>query len=271
MPLLNIKKYKAILVISLLPMSICLIASVAFSKEKNSPNLHQAFSNLIESTSKENKHLLDGWSEYLVKVLGYSNAEHLKVIEELTIDYAKAFKALDEKHKKDREQDKIQYTSEWLDELAEQFGKDFVCNNKRAVMLNLMMAFNRNDAKRYDHDAKEIISKELVLYLAYERYLSVFMDYYHQLSEKDRKKMNAWKDVAEKYLSIANRSHFAQVYYSFHMINKVRDNALQKENNELYMFFKNTNFPYGSGALKKAERDLDMFVEICKMQSLKQP
>jgi hypothetical protein len=27
-------------------------------------------------------------------------------------------------------------------------------------MLNLMMAFNRNDAKKYDQDAKEIISKE---------------------------------------------------------------------------------------------------------------
>jgi hypothetical protein len=271
MLLLNINKYKVVLAIPLLSMSICLIAGVAFSKEENSPNLYQAFSNLLESASEENKHLLDSWNDYIIKVLGYSNAEHLKVIEELTIDYAKAFKALDEKHRKDREQDKIKYTSEWLDELIEQFGKDFICNNKRAVMLNLMIAFNRNNAKKYDQDAKEIISKELVLYLAYERYLGVFMDYYHQLGDKDRKKMKAWKEVAEKYLSIANRSHFAQVYYSFHMINKVRDNALQKENNELYLFFKNTNFPYGSGALKKAEKDLDIFVEMWKIQSLKKP
>jgi hypothetical protein len=248
-----------------------LIAGITFAKEENSTNFHQAFSNLIESTSKENKYLLDGWNDYLVKVLGYPNSEHLKVIEELTIDYAKAFKTLDEKHEKDRKQDKIQYTSEWLEELVAQFGKDFICNNKRAVMLNLMMAFNRNDANKYDQDAKEIISKELVLYLAYERYLGIFMDYYHQLSEKDREKMNAWKEVAEKYLSIANRSHFAQVYYSFHMINKIRDNAMKKENKELYTFFKNANFPYGSGASNKAERDIDMYVNMCKMQSLKQP
>jgi hypothetical protein len=97
------------------------------------------------------------------------------------------------------------------------------------------------------------------------------MDYYHQLSEKDRKKMNAWKEVAEKYLSIANRSHFAQVYYSFHMINKIRDNAMKKENKELYTFFKIANFPYGSGVSSKAERDIDIYVNMCKMQSLKQP
>jgi hypothetical protein len=46
---------------------------------------------------------------------------------------------------------------------------------------------------------------------------------------------------------------------------------MQRENNELYMFFKKTDFPYGSGALKKAEKDLDEFVKMCKMQSLKQP
>jgi hypothetical protein len=56
-----------------------------------------------------------------------------------------------------------------------------------------------------------------------------------------------------------------------HMTDKVRANAMQRENNELYMFFKKTDFPYGSGALKKAEKDLDEFVEMCKMQSLKQP
>ena len=266
----NLNKYKAVLAIPLISMSMILLAGVALAKEENGTNFHKVFSNLIESASKDNKYLLDGWNDYLVKLSGYSNAEHLKVVEELTIDYAKAFKALSEKHEEDRKQDKIQYNSVWLDELVKQIGKDFVCSNKKAVMLNLMMAFNRNDAKKYDQDAKEIISKELVLYLAYERYLGIFMDYYNQLSKEDQKKISAWKEVAEKYLSIANRSHFAQVYYSFHMINKIRDNAMQKENKELYTFFKKTYFPYGSGVSKKAERDINMFVEMCKMQSLKQ-
>ncbi|MGD9217017.1 MAG: hypothetical protein PVJ84_19560 [Desulfobacteraceae bacterium] len=269
--LLLIKKYKVVLIIPFLLMSIFITNDVVSSKEKKSMNFHHAFSTLIETGSKENKHLIEGWNEYIIKVLGHSNTEHLKVIEELTIDYAKAFKAFDEKYEIDLKHDTIQYTSKWLDQLVEQFGKNFVCNNKRVIMLNLMTAYDRSEGKKYDFEANKIISKELVLYLAYERYLEVFIDYYNQLNENDQKKMNAWKEVAEKYLSIAKRSHFAQIYYGSHMKYKIIDNAMQRENNELYMFFKKTDFPYGSGALKKAEKDLDEFVEMCKMQSLKQP
>jgi hypothetical protein len=242
---------------------------VAYSKEENSTNFHQAFSNLIEATSKENKHVIDGWDEYIIKVLGYSNDEHLKVIEQLTIDYAKAFKVLDEEYEKDREQDKILYTSEWLDDLVERFGKKFVCNNRRAILLNLMMAFDRINARKYDQHAKEIISKELILYLAYERYLGVFKDYYNKLSEKDQKIMSAWKEVADKYLSITNKSHFAQIYYGRHMRKKIDDNMMQKENKELYMYFKKADFAFGSWALSQARQDIDMFIKMCKLQSQK--
>jgi hypothetical protein len=79
------------------------------------------------------------------------------------------------------------------------------------------VAYSKNDAKKYDQDAKEIISKESILYLAYGRYLSVFMDYLNRLSDEDQRKMKAWKEVAEKYLSITNRSHFARIYYGRHM------------------------------------------------------
>lgn len=264
MLLLNLKKYKAVLAIPLVLMSIGLTEGIAFSKEENCANFHQAFSNLIASASKENKHLLDGWNDYILKVLGYSNAEHLKVIEELTMDYAKSYKAFDEKYGKDLDQDKIKYAPQWLDDLVAKFGKDFVCNHRRAILLNLMRAFDRDDAKKYDQDAKEIISKELILYLAYERYLGVFMNYYNQLSDKDRKKMIAWKEVAEKYLSITKTSHFAFTYYSKRMENRVRDNALQKENKELYMYFNNTNLPFGGGALSQAMKDMNIFIEVCK-------
>lgn len=267
----NIKKYIVVLATPLLLMSNCLATDIALSKEENSSNFNQAFLNLFESVSKENQYLLDGWNDYIIKVLGYSNAEHLKVIEELTVDYAKAFNALNEKYAKDREQDKINYTSKWLDELVERFGKDFVCNNKRAVMLNLMLAFDRRKADKYDQDAKDILSKELILYLAYERYLGVFMKYYNQLSEKDREKMKDWKEVAEKYLSITSRSHFAVIYYGSHMDNKILENAMQKENKELYMYLKKTKFPFDSWALSKARHDMDKFGAMCKMQSSKQP
>jgi hypothetical protein len=267
MLLLNINKNKAALALPLVLISICFTAGIAFSKEENTATFHQSISNLFESASKENKHLLEGWNDYIIKVLGYSNAEHLKVIEQLTLDYAKAYKALDEKYEKYLKQDKIQYNSEWLDDLVAQFGQDFVCNNERAIMLNLMMALDRNHAKNYDQDAKEIISKEMVLYIAYERYLGCFIKFFNRLGGEGRKKMNAWKEVAEKYLSIAKRSNFAFIYYGSHMQYKILDNVMQKENNELYMFFKDRNFPYGSGASIKARRDMKMFVKACNMQS----
>lgn len=267
MLLLKLKKHNVLLAVQLVLMSIYLIANVAFSKEQNSTDFLKAFSNLTESASKENQHLLDGWNEYIIRVLGYSNAEHLNVIEQLTHDYAGSYNALNEKYEKDREQDKIQYTSEWLDDLVERFGKDFVCNSRRAILLNMMIAFDRRNAEKYDQDAKEIISKELVLYLAYERYLTVFIDYYNKLSEEDREKMKAWKEVADKYLSITNRSHFAEIYYGRHMEKKIDDNVMQKENKELYTYFKNADHPFGSWALSRARKDMDRFIEMCKMQS----
>jgi len=271
MRLLNINKNIIVLAIVLLSMIICLTAAIASSKEGNSTDFSQVFSNLMESTAKENKELLVGWNDYLIKVVGHSNADHLKVIEEFTKDYAKALKAIDEKYAKDREQDKMNYTSTWLDDVTERFGKEFVCNNITAIMMNMIIAFQRTDAKRYDQDANEIISKESILYLAYESYLNHFMDYYNQLSEKDRKKMNAWKVVAEKYLSITNRSHFAFTHYGRHLNNKMEENAMQKENNELYMYFKKLILPFGSGALQKAIKDKNLFVKKCEMQGLLQP
>lgn len=271
MRLPKINKYIIVSAIPLLLMAICLRVAIASSKEESSAGFFQDFSNLTESTAKKNKELFYGWNDYLVRVVGHTNAEHLKVIEELTMDYAKAFKELNEKYAKDREQDKMNYTSTWLDNVAEQFGKEFVCNNITAVMMNMMMAFHRTDAKRYDQDANEIINKELILYLAYESYLNHFMDYYNQLGEKDREKMNAWKVVAEKYLSITNRSHFAFIHYGRHFNNKMDENAMKKENNELYMYFKKLILPFGSGALQKAIKDKNLFVKKCEMQGLKQP
>lgn len=264
MLLLKLKKHNVLLAVQLVLMSIYLIVDVAYSEEENSSNFHQTFSNLIESASKENKHLLDEWNKYIIKTMGYSNAEHLKAIEQLTLDYAESYNAINEKYEKERRQDKIQYTSEWLDGLVAQLGQDCVCNNEKAIMLNLMLTFNRNDAKKYDQDAKEIISKELILYLAYERYLGVFIDYYNQLNAKDQKKMKAWKETAEKYLSITNRSHFAQIYYGRQMKKKIDDNAMQKENKALYMYFKKMDLPFGGGALSQAMKDMDIFIEMCK-------
>jgi hypothetical protein len=266
---LSFKKYIIILAIPLLLLSNCLAAEVALQKEGNNANLQQSFSNLFESASKENKHLIDGWNNYIIKVLGYSNAEHLKVIEELTIDYAKAVNELDEKYEKNLKQDKIQYTSKWIDQLAAKFGSEFVCNNQKDIMLNLMMAFDRDDAKKYDQDAKEIISKELILYLAYEKYLDLFMDYYEQLSVKDQKRMKAWKKVAEKYLSITKRSHFAFVYYGSNFKYKILDNVMQRDNKELYMYFNKSILPFGSGALRKAREDLRMYITKQKIQNTK--
>ncbi|MEJ2156631.1 MAG: hypothetical protein P8X96_14925 [Desulfobacteraceae bacterium] len=271
MLLLNLKQNNPYLAMSLIVLSICLTTNVAFSKEENNANLSRSFSNLIESTPKENRYLLDGWNDYLTEVLGYSSAEHLKVIEQLTLDYAKSYKAFNEMYGKDLEQDKTQYSSQWLDDLIAKFGKNFVCSNKRAILLNLMVAFDRKSAKKYDQIANDVLCKEQILYLAYERYLGIFMKYYKQLNEKDQKKMNAWKKVAEKYLSITSKSHFAFIYYGKHMENKVHDNALQKENNELYMYFKNVALPFGSGALSKAWKDMDKLVAMCPGQSLKHP
>lgn len=270
MPSLSPKKYIVIFAISLLLLLNCFAAEVELPTEENNTNLHQSFSNLFESASKENKHLIDEWNNYIIKVLGYSNAEHLKVIEELTIDYAKAINELDEKYESDLKQDKIQYTSRWIDKLVAQFGSEFVCNNQKDIMLNMMMAFDRDDAKKYDQYAKEIISKELILYLAYERYLGLFMDYYEKLSIKDQDRMKAWKQVAEKYLSITKRSHFAFVYYGSHFRYKIIDNVMQRDNKELYMYFNKSILPFGSGALRKAREDLRMYIAKHKIQSTKQ-
>jgi hypothetical protein len=181
-------KYQAVLAMILLLSQVCLMAKVAFSNDEQSDDILQSFSNLFESAAKENKHLLNGWNDYLVKVLRHSNAEHIEVIGELTMDYANAFKSFNEKLGKERKKEKMQYTSNWLDRLVEHFGQDFVCKNKIAILLNLMMAFERNDEKKYAQDAKDILSKEMILYLAYEEYFDTFVNYYNNLNKNDQKK-----------------------------------------------------------------------------------
>jgi hypothetical protein len=260
-------KYQAVLAMILLLLQVCLMAKVAFSNDEQSDDILQSFSNLFESADKENKHLLNGWNDYLVKVLRHSNAEHIEVIGELTMDYANAFKSFNEKLGKERKKEKMQYTSNWLDRLVEHFGQDFVCKNKIAILLNLMMAFDRNDEKKYAQDAKDILSKEMILYLAYEEYFDTFVDYYNNLNENDQKQIKNLKEVAEKYLSITKRSHFAPIYYGGHMRKKIDNNVMQKEHKALYDYFKKANLDFGRGALQKAERDMDMFVESCKMQN----
>jgi hypothetical protein len=64
--LLLIKKYKVVLIIPFLLMSIFITNDVVSSKEKKSMNFHHAFSTLIETGSKENKHLIEGWNEYIL-------------------------------------------------------------------------------------------------------------------------------------------------------------------------------------------------------------
>lgn len=260
-------KHQAVLAMILLLLQVCLMAKVAFSNDEQSDDILQSFSNLFESAAKKNKHLLNGWNDYLVKVLRHSNAEHLEVIGELTMDYANAFKSFNEKLRKERKKEKMQYTSNWLDRLVEHFGQDFVCKNKIAILLNLMMAFERNDEKKYAQDAKDILSKEMILYLAYEEYFDTFVDYYNNLNENDQKQIKNLKEVAEKYLSITKRSHFAPIYYGGHMRKKIDNNVMQKEHKALYDYFKKANLDFGRGALQKAERDMDMFIETCKMQN----
>lgn len=260
-------KYQTVLAMILLLLQVCLMAKVACSNDEQSDDILQSFSNLFESAAKENKHLLNGWNDYLVKVLRHSNAEHLEVIGELTIDYAHAFKSFNEKLGNERKKEKMQYTSNWLDRLVEHFGQDFVCKNKIAILLNLMMAFERNDEKKYAQDAKDILSKEMILYLAYEEYFDTFLEYYNNLNENDQKQIKNLKEVAEKYLSITKRSHFAPIYYGGHMRKKIDNNVMQKEHKALYDYFKKANLDFGKGAFQKAESDMDMFVETCKMQN----
>jgi hypothetical protein len=53
--------------------------------------------------------------------------------------------------------------------------------------------------------------------------------------------------------------------------NKMEENAMQKNNNELYMYFKKLILPFGSGALQKAIKDKNLFVKKCEIQGLLQP
>jgi len=267
----RLKTYKFTSLILLFFISSCITQKVVIAKAEDNFILHQDLTNLFSTAPKENKYLLDGWNNYIIKTLGYSNAEHLMVINELSMDYAEAVKAFNKKYEKDSKIDENKYSSKWIDELVDRFGKAFICANEKVVMMNLLMATNRKDNKKYDQAAKDVLGKELILYLAYQEYLSVFMQYYNQLDEQDQKKMKAWKKVAENYLSVTSKSHFATIYYGMHMKDKIRDNAVKKENNELYMFFERMDLPFGSGVTNKAERDIDMFYQTCKVQGLEHP
>ena len=76
--------------------------------------------------------------------------------------------------------------------------------------------------------------------------------------------------MAEKYLSITKRSNFAPIYYGSYMRKRIDDNVMQKKHKELYSYFTKVDLPFGRGALRQAEREIDMFVETCKVQGQEQ-
>ena len=255
---------KTIISIFIFLASFLMPCSPGFAESTKPSSLFNDLIDLLEQNQKENKQLLLNWSDYLFKVKGHTNEEFLLVIENLTREYAQLYISLNKKIEDDREQDRKNYSSEWIEHLLRGFGEDFVRKNKIEILWNLMSVMNRVENKRYDPVAKELMYREALLYGSYREYFEAFLDYYGGLKPNEKQQMETVKGVADRYLTLLKEHHFAHLYTMSASKDLMRENKLKRENGKLYAYCRTIDFPFGSSVASRASDDLERFVDMNK-------
>lgn len=86
----------------------------------------QAFDEALESDDEETKEILKQWDEYITSVSHYSNTDYTQAINKQLTDYYKAITDLNNTIKENKVKRKSEYSSLWVDDLVNHFGKEYI-------------------------------------------------------------------------------------------------------------------------------------------------
>ncbi len=208
--------------------------------------------------------LMKQWDDHLLGIKDFSSTEHFLAIVNQQSDYYKAITDLNDRIKETNNYRK-QYSSAWIDDLINHFGKDFLQNNRTVIIDNFgaIMAWSYH---HYVEELKDLIYIETMLYGSYKEYFGMFIQFYNEeLDDEGRKKLKTRKDVAESFLSIIYNASFTKMHETLVLTEKMADNRAKKLNEELFHFFKEHPLSRNFN-LSKAGNDLDKAIQGEKVE-----
>ncbi len=206
-------------------------------EKNNIPELIQAFTDTLEPDDQQIPELLDKWNDYLFRISRFSNEEYIVAIENQQLDYNGAVVKLNKRIEKTDTYRKG-YSSKWIDDLGDKFGKGFVADNREQILDNFGAIIARN-YHLYADELKNLIFIEAMLYGSYKEYFGMFLDFYKkEMSTTGQKQLKQHKEAAESLLDLTRKASIAQMYERLGLTEKMEENRAKNYSEELFVFFK---------------------------------
>lgn len=220
------------------------------------------FANSIAKEDEKIPALLNQWNDHLMYISHFSNNDYINAIGSQQSDYYKAINDLNDLITK-LDHNQKNHSSKWIDDLSNKFGKDFIRANRNVILDNFRAVICR-DYRSYEEGIKNLTYIEAMLYGSYKEYFGKFLDFYNQeLSSDDKEKLSSRKDVAEAFLEIIGDVSFTQMYETDVLKEKMADISAQKQNKELFLFFKGLSGSHNFD-ISKADKDLKEALNAAK-------
>jgi hypothetical protein len=205
--------------------------------EQHLARVIQAFGEAQESDDKETKYLLKQWENYLISASHYSNSDHLNAINKQLTDYYKTIADVGNIIEKTGIKSKSQYSSSWVDDLVNHFGIEFVRTNKDVILESWKAIFSSDEA--FEQNLKNLIYTETMLFGSYKDYFGMFLTFYNEkLDQKAQKKMEAYKNIADNFLALIDKTSFASMHDTTVLKKVLSENKARQLNEEVFLFLK---------------------------------
>jgi hypothetical protein len=205
--------------------------------ELNLAGAIQAFSEALASEDEETKDIFKQWENYIISVSHFSNTNYANAINKQLADYYKAIADINNTLQENKAKRKSEYSSSWVDDLVDYFGREFVKKNKTAIKYCLMAISFPDES--FEDKLKDLIYIEAMLFGSYKRYFGLFLAFYKEkLDQNAQNKIKAHKKIAENFLALIDKVSFTSMHDTTVLMNNLTENKARRLNDEVFTFLK---------------------------------
>jgi hypothetical protein len=165
----------------------------------------EAFETVLEQHAlEEDAEIEHLWNDYLKNTTQFDNNEFQKACKQLETRYQQSLFEIEVCYEKASEQEK-QYSSQWVDDLTEQFGKAYVLKNMELIRFHVAYMYIRNGQNSCEEFKKEAIYREYPYKAASNEFISNYLDFLDSLDEEIRIKLSERKEALEELKGLLNK------------------------------------------------------------------
>lgn len=210
------------------------------NNQKNLIDAIQAFSGTMASDDEETKKILKNWNDYIINVSHFSNANYLNAIKKQTAEYYKAIANLNNMIGENKTKRRRSYSSSWIDDLFNHFGKAFIKTNQMAIKQSLFALSVAGSDDGFEQKLKDLIYIETMLYGSYKRYLGIFLSFYKEkLDQNAQKKLEPRKNLAVSFLALIDKVSLSSMQDTTVLQKLLAEYKARQLNDEVFKFLKN--------------------------------